>query len=87
MRSFFKFLYPQEYIPKDVAETIKAPKSEETLPIYFSVEDLKKFLECPMKIGGEYALMDKVMFQTLVFSGTRRFEILIGKMLILVKEL
>lgn len=75
-RSFLKYLYMMEYIPRNIAETIKAPKAEDTLPIYFTVEDLKKFLTCPMIVGDETALMDKVLFETFAFTGARRFEIL-----------
>jgi site-specific recombinase XerD len=41
IKSFFNFLYSQEYISKNPTAGIHAPKSPERLPVYLQAEELK----------------------------------------------
>lgn len=76
VKSFFNFLYSQEYISKNPTESIHAPKSEDRLPVYLQAEELKKLISVTMKYPSENSLRNKCLIETLAFSGLRRSELL-----------
>ena len=75
LKSFFNFLYSQEYIDKNPAIAIHALKSEERLPVYMSIEEIKALIKAPMKSNAEHGLRDKCILEMLAMTGMRRFEL------------
>lgn len=75
LKSFFSFLYSQEYIIKNPAFGVHSPKSEEKLPIYMSLEEIKALITAPMGSNARHALRDKCILELLAMSGMRRFEL------------
>lgn len=75
LKSFYNFMYSQEYIEKNPAFAIHAPKSIEKLPIYMSVDEIKKIISMPIKSNAEHALRDKCILETYALTGVRRSEL------------
>lgn len=76
IKSFFNFLYSQEYITKNPTAGIHAPKSPERLPIYMKSDEIKKLINAVMKDPSENSLRNKCIIETLAFTGMRRSELL-----------
>lgn len=74
LRSFFYFLTQQEYIDKNPALSIHAPKREQRLPIYMSEFELNLFLKIVESTSRKNALHDFCFFKTLSYTGIRRQE-------------
>jgi site-specific recombinase XerD len=78
LASYFKFLLEVEYIEKNPMLPIRAPKEEETLPIFINESDLKKLLEAPNLYARfpEHRKRDTVLIALLVYSGARKMEVI-----------
>lgn len=76
IKSYFNFLYSQEYISKNPTAGIHAPKSPDRLPIYLDANELKKLIAATMKHPSENSLRNKCAIETLIFTGLRRSELL-----------
>lgn len=75
LKSFYNFLLSQEYIQKSPMNPIKAPKDVDKVPIYMQPEEIVRLIQTPSRHGGENALRDKCLLETLAFSGIRRSEL------------
>lgn len=76
LSSYFKFLIEQGYLDKNPMLSIHAPKTPEVVPKYLSIEEIKLLLEAPAKYSPEHALRNKVILETLIYTGMRRQELL-----------
>ncbi len=76
LSSFFKFLMEQEYLEKNPMLPIHAPKEEQNLPIYLTKDELKLLISMPLKHSRDHKLRDKVILETLAYTGLRRQELL-----------
>lgn len=75
LKSFYSFLLSQEYVSKSPLMPIKAPKDADKVPIYLQAEEIVRLIQAPSRHGGENALRDKCILETLAFSGIRRSEL------------
>jgi len=75
LKSFFNFLQASEYIDKNPAFSIKAPRRDESLPIYMSEKEIKAIINAPMKFGFQNALRDKCILEVWAMTGIRRNEL------------
>jgi len=75
LKSFYNFLLSQEYIHKSPMMPIKAPKDVDKVPIYMQPEEIISLIQAPTRHGGENALRDRCVIETLAFSGIRRSEL------------
>lgn len=75
LKSFFSFLQETEYIVKNPALSIRAPKKTKPIPIYMSQKEIKSIIAAPMKYGFENALRDKCILETWAMTGIRRNEL------------
>lgn len=76
LKSFFKFLYTQEYIDKNPMFAITAPSKVQPLPIYFSSEDVVKMLNAPNNFPSEFSIRDTAILTVLFYTGVRRNELI-----------
>jgi len=76
LRSYFKFLLSQEYLDKNPAAAVTAPKKPERIPIYLKENELKRLLEAPEKYSKCNSLRDKTILMTFIYTGIRRSELL-----------
>lgn len=74
LKSFFKYLYLEKYLPYNLSEEIETPKKEKNLPKYLTVEEINRLLEAP-KCNTVNGCRDKAMLEMLYASGMRVSEL------------
>ena len=81
-RTFCRFLQREKLLDDNPFSLIRGPRKAKTLPKVLSIEDLKRFLECPQKdfeegTLGEYpSLRDRAIFEALYSTGCRISEMI-----------
>lgn len=74
IRSFFRFLQRDGYIPANPAFGLTRPKQDRHLPAFLSVEEVTKLVEAPQ--GEEFAACrDRAILETLYSAGLRVSEL------------
>ena len=74
LSSFFRFLCREGYVKNNVANTVPAPRMQNKLPAYFSVDDMFRLLQLPQ---GESFLpvRDRAMLELFYSCGLRISEL------------
>jgi integrase/recombinase XerC len=74
LSSFFRFLCREEYVKNNVAKTVPAPRIQNKLPAYFSVDDMFRLLQLPQ---GESFLpvRDRALLELFYSCGLRISEL------------
>lgn len=54
---------------------IQAPKSDQTLPVYMNMEELKQLFAALQRDNHRFALRNEAMFKLLATTGMRRLEL------------
>ena len=75
LRSFYHFLFSQEYIEKNPMSPITAPKKPKSIPKYFTEKDLDSFFNAIKRYGKENYLRDYTTFLTYALTGLRKMEL------------
>jgi len=75
IKAFFHFMYKEGMVPKDVAQSLKAPKIEKKIPEIMSMDEVVRLLEQP---GGDSPkeIRDKAMLELLYATGIRVTELI-----------
>lgn len=76
LRSYFKFLLSQEYIDKNPAAAVTAPKKPDRIPIYLKEDELKRLINAPDLYSKNHKLRDKTILLMFIYTGLRRSELL-----------
>jgi len=74
IRSFFRFLHREGYVPANPALGLTRPKQDRHLPSFLSVEEASRLMEAPQ--GDTFAaLRDRAILETLYSTGLRVSEL------------
>jgi len=74
LRSFLKYLVRRQIVPVNFAEQILTPKQEKPLPVYLSVDEMFRLLDC-ISSGDLSGLRSRAIFETLYSCGIRISEL------------
>lgn len=77
LRSFFHFLWTNEYVPRNPCVKIRTPKQERKLPMVLSKGECRALLEAAYK--SHYTMLgfrDRAIVSLLLYTGVRRAELL-----------
>lgn len=74
LRSFFKFLCREGYLKNNVAKSIPAPKKENYLPSFLSVDDIFRLVELP-EHGTYIGSRDRAILEMFYSTGMRINEL------------
>lgn len=74
LKSFFKFLYVKDYLPKNNAILLQLPKKQQKLPQYLTNEEILALLKTFKDT--DLAKRNKAMFLTLYYTGIRVSELI-----------
>jgi len=74
LSSFFKFLCREGYLQNNVVKSIPAPKKENYLPSFLSVDDIFRLLELP-DAGTFIGVRDRAMLEMFYSTGMRISEL------------
>ncbi len=75
LKSLSKYLLKEQFIDSDFMAGIKAPKSENKLPVYMNLQELKQLFASLEQTEHHLALRNEAMFKLLATTGMRRQEI------------
>ncbi len=73
LRSFFKYLVKHGVIQESPVDSILTPKTEKTIPVYLSVDDMFRLLDS-LKRDSLLDLRNRAIFETFYSSGLRVSE-------------
>ena len=74
IRSFFRFLHREGYVPTNPALGLTRPKQDRKLPVFLSVEEATRLVEAPQ--GEDFAdCRDRAILETLYSTGLRVSEL------------
>lgn len=73
LRSFFKYLVKHRVIQESPVDSILTPKTEKTIPVYLSVDDMFRLLDS-LKRDSLLDLRNRAIFETFYSSGLRVSE-------------
>lgn len=74
LRSFFRYLWREKWLPSDPMANVVAPKLDKRLPTFLSPDDAKKVLEAPDPTTPQ-GLRDRAILELLYASGLRVSEL------------
>ncbi len=74
LRSFFNYLVDQDYLIKNPMRTIRAPKKEERLPVFFTEDEVAKLLGVAKRSEENFALRNYIFCKLIASTGIRRQE-------------
>jgi integrase/recombinase XerC len=74
LSSFFKFLCREGHLPNNVVQSIPAPKKENYLPSFLSVDDIFRLLELP-DTGSFIGVRDRAILEIFYSTGMRISEL------------
>jgi len=80
IKSFYRFLLVENYLPKNPAELLSTPKLERKLPRVLTLEEVEKLLTTP-RDRTPASLRDKAMLELLYAAGLRVSELVSLKLL------
>ncbi|MEM1504392.1 tyrosine-type recombinase/integrase [Domibacillus sp. 8LH] len=75
LKSLSSFCLKERYMESDFMAGIQAPKSDKNLPVYMSLEELKKLFRFLEKDERPLAYRNNLLFKLLATSGMRRQEL------------
>ncbi len=74
LRSFYRFLLLDGYIPQDPTETLESPRTWRSLPKYLSQKEVKHLLQQP-DLSTPHGLRNRAMLEVLYATGLRVSEL------------
>ncbi len=74
LSSFFRFLCREGYVKNNVANTVPAPRMQNKLPAYFSVDDMFRLLQLPQG-EGFLPIRDRALLELFYSCGLRISEL------------
>ena len=74
LSSFFRFLCREGYVKNNVANSVPAPRMQNKLPAYFSVDDMFRLIQLP-KGEGFLPVRDRALLELFYSSGLRISEL------------
>ncbi len=74
LSSFFRFLCRENYLTSNVAKTLPAPRAQNKLPAYFSVDEMFRLLELPQG-EGFLPIRDRALLELFYSCGLRISEL------------
>lgn len=75
IRVLFRFLLSRSYVDESPVETLKTPRSQQSLPQVFSVQEVERLLKAPNR-NETLGLRDAAMFELMYSCGLRVTELL-----------
>jgi len=75
IRCFVKYLYKEEYIPKDISLNFTLPKAQKTIVDILEDEEIKTIFKC-FKTNTEIGLRNACIFALMLDCGLRRTEVI-----------
>ena len=75
LRSLTKYCINENIIETNFMNGIEKPKLDKKLPVYMTLQELRRFLAHLEVIQGRFALRNKAMFTLLATTGMRRSEL------------
>lgn len=75
LRSLAKYCVNEDIITTNFMNGIEKPKLDKKLPIYMTLQELRRFLTYLESYKGRFAMRNKVMFTLLATTGMRRQEL------------
>lgn len=76
LRSFFKFCVLQEWLERNPAQSVEAPKIAETLPSYLREDEVYRLLNAVNQAKHCFAKRDRALIKLLLTTGIRRSELI-----------
>lgn len=74
LKSFFKFLYLEKYTAHNLSTEVEAPKKEQVLPKFLTIEEVDRLLAAP-DLATYSGCRDKAMLEMLYATGIRVSEL------------
>jgi len=74
LSSFFRFLCREGHLKTNVVKTVLAPKTENKLPSFLSIDEMFRLIDLP-KANGFLALRDRAMLELFYSTGIRVSEL------------
>ncbi len=74
LSSFFRFMSREGYVKNNIAKTVPAPKMQNKLPAYFSVDEMFRLLQLP-KGDGFLPVRDRALLELFYSCGVRISEL------------
>jgi integrase/recombinase XerD len=75
VKGFFTFLFSRNYLEKNPAEKLAAPKISKNLPVVLSINEIEKILDCP-DINSKLGLRAKTLLEIFYACGLRVSELI-----------
>ncbi|MFK5710243.1 tyrosine-type recombinase/integrase [Lysinibacillus boronitolerans] len=75
LRSLAKYCVNENILESNFMNGIEKPKLDKKLPIYMTLQELRRFLTYLESYKGRFAMRNKVMFTLLATTGMRRQEL------------
>ncbi|HCG72203.1 MAG TPA: tyrosine recombinase XerC, partial [Nitrospina sp.] len=74
LSSFFRFLCREGYLKNNVVKSVPAPKMENKLPSFLSVDEMFRLIDLP-EVEGFLAVRDRAMLEFFYSTGVRISEL------------
>lgn len=75
VKGFFTYLFSRNYLEKNPAEKLSAPKISKSLPTVLSITEIEKILACP-EVNSKLGLRDKTLLEIFYACGLRVSELI-----------
>ncbi len=75
IRGFFRYLYRNGYVDKDISRLIKSVKEEKKVPSFLSKEEMRKLLD-EISYEGDMGIRDKAIIELMYSTGIRASELI-----------
>ncbi len=75
IRGFFRYLYRNGYVDKDISRLIKSVKEEKKVPSFLSKEEMRKLLD-GIPYEGDMGIRDRAIIELMYSTGIRASELI-----------
>ncbi|WP_068984297.1 tyrosine-type recombinase/integrase [Lysinibacillus xylanilyticus] len=75
LKSFAKYCLIERYLANDFTHGIESPKTDDKLPVYMTLTDLKQLFDYLERAQSRFSKRNELMFKLLATTGIRRSEL------------
>ena len=75
LKSFAKYCLNEQYLANDFTRGIETPKTDDKLPVYMTLTDLKQLFDYLERAQSRFSKRNELMFKLLATTGLRRSEL------------
>lgn len=75
LKSFAKYCLVERYLTNDFTHGIESPKTDDKLPVYMTLTDLKQLFDYLERAQSRFSMRNELMFKLLATTGIRRSEL------------